>query len=208
MADWTVAAYLLLFAGVAFALVFGSLLLGRLLRPHQPSAAKLEPYECGEPAVGTTDIQFDLRFYVVALVFIIFEVELAFFFPWADVFGKLAQGHAVPVPVAVRHAAESRADHSPLPKPLPGANDALPAGSANQAEVAQSNQENEGISRLFALAALADIAVFFGVLLVGFAYVWSKGDLEWVKAMPRPVDAGPPTPAGAVAAVASATGRR
>jgi len=206
MADWTVAAYLLLFAGAAFALVCGSLLLGRLLRPHQPSAAKLEPYECGEPAVGTTDIQFDLRFYVVALIFIIFEVELVFFFPWADVFGKLAQGRALPV--AVPNAGESRAEHAPLPGSLPGAKDAVSAGSANQANVAQANQENQSIGRKFALAAMADIAVFFGVLLVGFAYVWSKGDLEWVKAMPRSVDAGLPTPTGAVAAVTSVTGRR
>jgi len=206
MADWTLAAYLLLFAGAAFALVCVSLLLGRLLRPHQPSTAKLEPYECGEPAVGTTDIQFDLRFYVVALVFIIFEVELAFFFPWADVFGKLVQGHALPV--AARNAAEAPAENSPAPERMPNAKDALPAGSANQANVAQANQENQSIGRKFALAAMADIAVFFGVLLVGFAYVWSKGDLEWVKAMPRSVDAGLPTPTGAVAAVTSVTGRR
>ncbi len=197
MADWTVAAYLLLFAGVAFALVCGSLVLGRLLRPNQPSAAKLEPYECGEPAVGTTDIQFDLRFYVVALVFIIFEVELAFFFPWADVFGKLAQGRALTV--ATRDAAEMRADRLPGPMPSPGAEDALQTSPAQQA-----NQENQRIGRKFALAAMADIAVFFGVLLVGFAYVWSRGDLEWVKAMPRPNDAGPLPPADTPSAVFSA----
>ena len=49
---------------------------------------KLEIYECGEPAVGSSYVQFDLRFYVVALLFIIFDVEVAFFFPWATVFGK------------------------------------------------------------------------------------------------------------------------
>ncbi len=183
MADWTVAAYLLLFAGAAFGLIFGSLLLGRLLRPSQPTAAKLEPYECGEPAVGTTDIQFDLRFYVVALVFIIFEVELAFFFPWADVFGKLAQGRALPV-TAKRETGASVANSSGSPR-LPHAKEAEKTRAVDQ-----TDQENQSVGRKFALAAMADIAVFFGVLLVGFAYVWSRGDLEWVKAMPRPNDAG------------------
>ena len=50
-------------------------------------AAKLDAYECGEPAVGTSFVQFDLRFYVVALVFIVFEVEVALFFPPATIFG-------------------------------------------------------------------------------------------------------------------------
>lgn len=174
MADWSIAAYLLLFAGVAFALVFGSLLLGRLLRPHKPESAKLAPYECGEPAVGSADIQFDLRFYVVALVFIIFEVELAFFFPWADVFGKVAQGRALTA--ATQAAAElpgtGRSDRGLVPQ------------ATKASDLVSKDQENSSIGRKFALAAMADIAVFFGVLLVGFAYVWSRGDLEWVKAAP------------------------
>ena len=68
--------------------VFASLLVGRFLRPSDPHAEKLEIYECGEPAIGSSFVQFDLRFYVVALVFIIFDVEVAFLFPWAAVFGK------------------------------------------------------------------------------------------------------------------------
>ena len=58
------------------------------LRPHDPHPEKLEIYECGEPTIGSSFVQFDLRFYVVALLFIIFDVEVAFFFPWAAVFGK------------------------------------------------------------------------------------------------------------------------
>ena len=53
-----------------------------------PDAEKLTIYECGEPTIGSAWIQFDLRFYVVALLFVIFDVEVAFFFPWAEVFGK------------------------------------------------------------------------------------------------------------------------
>ena len=57
-------------------------------RPHRPSPEKGTVYECGEPTIGSAWIQFDLRFYVVALLFVIFDVELAFFFPWAVVFGS------------------------------------------------------------------------------------------------------------------------
>src|SRR3954462_15898487 len=63
-------------------------MIGKLIRPRQPEADKLTIYECGEPTVGSAWIQFDLRYYVVALLFVIFDVEVAFFFPWAVVFGS------------------------------------------------------------------------------------------------------------------------
>src|SRR5881628_2269873 len=81
-------AYLALFAGVGVAFLFINMLVGRFLRPANPSTEKLEVYECGEPTIGSSFVQFDLRFYVVALLFVIFDVEVAFFFPWAEVFGK------------------------------------------------------------------------------------------------------------------------
>src|SRR5947207_6045808 len=80
--------YLLLFLVIAVAFVLVHLLIGKLIRPVRPSAEKLTIYECGEPTVGSSWIQFDLRFYVVALLFVIFDVEVAFFFPWAVVFGQ------------------------------------------------------------------------------------------------------------------------
>ena len=83
-----VVAYLALFAGIGILFVFVNLLIGRFVRPKNPHAEKLEIYECGEPAIGSSFVQFDLRFYVVALIFIIFDVEVAFLFPWATVFGK------------------------------------------------------------------------------------------------------------------------
>src|SRR3972149_965768 len=91
MTPTAIVAYLTLFVTVGVLFLFVALLLGRLLRPSAPSAEKLTAYECGEPPVGTSFIQYDLRFYVVALLFIVFEVELAFFFPPAVVFGKLTQ---------------------------------------------------------------------------------------------------------------------
>jgi NADH:ubiquinone oxidoreductase subunit 3 (subunit A) len=81
-------AYLLLFVAVGVGFIFVHLLAGKLFRPNKPGAEKQTIYECGEPTIGSAWIQFDLRFYVVALLFVIFDVEVAFFFPWAEVFGK------------------------------------------------------------------------------------------------------------------------
>src|ERR1043165_8774073 len=81
-------ASLLLFVAVGVGFVFVHLLAGKLIRPNKPGAEKQTIYECGEPTIGSAWVQFDLRFYVVALLFVIFDVEVAFFFPWAEVFGK------------------------------------------------------------------------------------------------------------------------
>jgi NADH-quinone oxidoreductase subunit A len=83
----------LLFAGVGTALGLGALLLGALLRPKNPGGLKDEIYECGEPTIGPAWVQFDLRFYVVALVFVVFDVEIALLYPWAVVYKDyIAQG--------------------------------------------------------------------------------------------------------------------
>ena len=75
--------------GVVFLLL--PLVIGLFVRPTNPTSQKLAAYECGEPTIGSSYIQFDLRFYVVALLFIIFDVEVAFFFPWAAVYGESTQ---------------------------------------------------------------------------------------------------------------------
>lgn len=62
------------------------LALGRLLRPHNPEAKKLTTYECGEPPTGSAWINFNIRFYLIALVFLIFEIEIAFIVPVVVVF--------------------------------------------------------------------------------------------------------------------------
>ena len=77
---------MVLFALTGFALVFVGLSVGRVLRPTQPHPEKAAAYECGEPAIGDSWVQFDLRFYTVALVFIVFDVEVALLWPWAVVF--------------------------------------------------------------------------------------------------------------------------
>src|SRR4051812_22077359 len=147
---------ILVFVAVGIGFLLTNLLLGKLFRPARPEPEKGTIYECGEPPVGSSWVQFDLRFYVVALLFVVFDVEMAFFFPWATVFGgsnRLADANVT--------ADEKVVIQQSLSGQAPSADAAPDAASAK------------------ALAALAfvDILVFFGVLLVGFAYLWKRGDL-------------------------------
>lgn len=79
---------LLLFIVGAFAFIAIVLFIARLLRPNKPNVEKNSTYESGEEPVGNANIQFNIRFYVVALIFVLFDVELVFLFPWATVFGQ------------------------------------------------------------------------------------------------------------------------
>ena len=79
-------ANVLVFFGLAVVLCGLMLGLGALLRPSNPQPSKLSTYECGEPPSGPAWINFNIRFYLIALVFVIFDVELAFIYPVAAVF--------------------------------------------------------------------------------------------------------------------------
>ncbi len=190
-----IAAYVALFALTGFLFLFANLVLGWLVRPRLPNVEKLEVYECGEPTIGSSFVQFDLRFYVVALLFIIFDVEVAFFFPWAAVFGKVTELAAGP-PAAVAADAASSGSNGVIEQVTAARlrELGLPSVPAAVADSPELRQAAHGL----ALASLADIGVFFGVLLVGFAYVWKRGDLDWVRAMtrerPQPAHRPPPTP--------------
>src|ERR671920_916427 len=72
--------------GAAFVLL--NMAVGAVARPKVPNPEKSAVYECGEPSIGTSWVQFDLRFYIVALVFLIFDVEVALFSPWAVAYGS------------------------------------------------------------------------------------------------------------------------
>lgn len=124
-----------IFVVVGVGFVLGSMVFGTLLRPRLPHPDKDATYECGEPTIGASWVQFDLRFYIVALVFLIFDVEVALFYPWAVAFG-------------------------------------------NAAEMAKELSMSAFQIRL---VALVDMLFFFGVLLVGFAYLWRFGYLDWVR---------------------------
>lgn len=80
---------ILLFILGAFAFVAIVLFVSRLLRPDRPNVEKNSTYESGEEPVGNANVQFNIRFYVVALIFVLFDVELVFLFPWATVFGQV-----------------------------------------------------------------------------------------------------------------------
>ena len=118
---------LLHFASALVFLIFGGLLvllnlgISRILQARNPHPVKISTDECGELPEGESWIQFNIRFYVVALVFLIFEVEIIFLFPWALVFKDLG------------------------------------------------------------LFAFVEMMIFVFILLVGLAYVWAKGDLDWDK---------------------------
>jgi len=77
---------ILVFSILAIAFCAVHLAIGKLLRPHNPEAKKLTTYECGEPPTGSAWINFNIRFYLVALVFVVFEIEVAFIFPVAVAF--------------------------------------------------------------------------------------------------------------------------
>jgi NADH-quinone oxidoreductase subunit A len=200
MTSTAIVAYLALFATVGFLFVFASLLLGRLLRANSPTPLKLDIYECGEPAVGPGSVQFDLRFYVVALVFIIFEVEVAMFFPPATVLGKATQlrdpsiqkvlpadetdqRQCLLTPAARRTYEELGVVNPEAPVPPM---DWLSRDDSRKVTAMASSKAVESQARILARSSMLDLGLFFAVLLVGFAYVWRRGDLNWVRAIRHP----------------------
>jgi NADH-quinone oxidoreductase subunit A len=191
-----IVAYMALFATVGFVFLFANLLVGRLLRPSNPHTEKLEIYECGEPTIGSSFVQFDLRFYVVALLFIIFDVEVAFFFPWAAVFGKSTnlmdskfavvsrsnETNQLELTPAAKHLYQEMGIRNPtVPTKTPASLAGLVDETASE-DVKAGQRIHEG-ARQLALVTIVDIAAFFAVLLIGFAYVWKRGDLDWVRAL-------------------------
>ena len=132
-------ANVIVFFLLAFVLCGLMMGLGMLLRPANPSPGKLTTYECGEPPSGPAWINFNIRFYLIALVFVIFDVELAFVYPVVTVF-------------------------------------------------------RDWIRNGQGAFALAEIALFIGILAVGLVYVWVKGDLEWLKRLPAEAEPAELTP--------------
>ncbi|WP_420316487.1 NADH-quinone oxidoreductase subunit A [Ekhidna sp.] len=124
---------LFLIGGIAFLMI--TLLVGKLLRPSRPTEEKQTTYESGEEPSGTAWGQFNVRFYIIALIFLLFEAELVFLFPWATVFG-------------------------------------------NEELFKQTNG-------LWGKFSMIETFIFIGILLVGLAYVWAKGMLEWVRPKPK-----------------------
>lgn len=79
----------MLLTGLALVLVGGGLLGSYLLAPRNPGGMKNQPYECGEETIGPSWVHFNVGYYLFALIFLIFDVEAAFLFPWAVVFREV-----------------------------------------------------------------------------------------------------------------------
>jgi len=192
-----IAGYVALFVALGGAFLCVNLLVGWLVRPRVPSTEKLEVYECGEPAIGSSFVQFDLRFYVVALLFIIFDVEVALFFPWATVFGKSVQltdpafatvqaDGATLTPAAAGLLKELGVSQPAVPVVAIGESQLRGIEASRGSRPIEQARAEWSVARagsLLAKTAVLDMVAFFAVLLVGFAYVWSRGDLDWVRAV-------------------------
>lgn len=80
---------ILMFILVGLVVGLGPLILGKLVSPHKPDAEKNSPYECGFEAFEDARMKFDVRYYLVAILFILFDLEIAFLFPWAVVLQEI-----------------------------------------------------------------------------------------------------------------------
>lgn len=115
---------LALLLGIVVVMVAVMVLLATLFGPNRPTAAKISAYECGVIPVGDARTRFPVRYYLVALVFVVFDLEAVFIYPWAA---------------------------------------SLPAMKA------------QGLTTFW----FVEMAVFMGILLVGFVYLWRRGALDW-----------------------------
>lgn len=122
---------ILLFTLGGFFLFFSVMTIARIVRKDKPNEQKLSTYESGEAPSGNASVRFNNRFYVIALVFVLFDVELIFLFPWATVFGN-----------------------------------------------AQYIEETNGLWGWF---TIIEMFIFVLVLIVGLAYVWRRGYIDWIK---------------------------
>jgi NADH-quinone oxidoreductase subunit A len=210
-----IAGYLALFAIFGLVFLFFHLLIGKFLRPKNPNTEKLEVYECGEPTIGSSFVQFDIRFYVVALLFIIFDVEISLFFPWATVFGKATHlknedlqivqsvettGAPTLTPAASGLFRELGVPTSEIPQATAAQRDSLRDQLGREpSDVEAATYAVRSSANSLAIIAIFDILVFFAVLMMGFVYVWRRGDLDWVRAVDQsrapPVERVPPAAA-------------
>jgi NADH-quinone oxidoreductase subunit A len=136
---------------VALLVAFGMLMASAVLGPRRETAVKQMPYESGMDPIGDARHRFDVRYYLVAIVFLLFDVELLFLYPWA-----VAQWN-VGTPVADAALAGTP-----------------PAGSAVPAALS-----DVGVPPEFRFMALVEILLFIAILVAAFAYAWRKGVFEW-----------------------------
>ena len=86
---------ILVFILVGVAIGVLPILLGWLVAPNRPDSEKLSPYECGFEAFEDARMKFDVRYYLIAIIFILFDLEIAFLFPWATIFREIVDTQAI-----------------------------------------------------------------------------------------------------------------
>lgn len=116
---------ILIFILVGLAFGCAPMLLGWLIAPNRPDSEKLSAFECGFEAFEEARMQFDVRYYLIAIIFILFDLEIAFLFPWASIFKEIVNTEAV---------------------------------------------------KMF---GFVEMFIFIGILVIGYAYAWAKGALDW-----------------------------
>ena len=89
--------YFPVFVFILIGLVFGiaPVITGMVVGPHRPNAEKLSPYECGFEAFEDARMKFDVRYYLIAILFILFDLEVAFLFPWATIFKDIVATESI-----------------------------------------------------------------------------------------------------------------
>jgi len=119
--------YFPVFVFVLVGLVFGvaPVITGMVVARHRPDSEKLSPYECGFEAFEDARMKFDVRYYLISILFILFDLEVAFLVPWATIFGEIVSTESI---------------------------------------------------KLF---GFIEMLVFIAILVVGYAYAWAKGALDW-----------------------------
>ena len=85
----------LLFICVGIAMGVAPVILGKLVAPNRPDSKKLSPYECGFEAFEDARMKFDVRYYLIAILFILFDLEIAFLFPWATIFKDIVAAESI-----------------------------------------------------------------------------------------------------------------
>jgi NADH-quinone oxidoreductase subunit A len=116
---------ILMFVLVGVAVGVLPVAMGFILAPSRPDPEKLSPYECGFEAFEDARMKFDVRFYLIAILFILFDLEIAFLFPWASIFKDIVATESI---------------------------------------------------KMF---GFIEMLVFVAILVIGYAYAWAKGALEW-----------------------------
>jgi len=144
---------LLIFLLVAVATGAGMIVMSQLIGPRKNTAVKLMPYESGMDPIGDARQRFDVRYYLMAIAFLLFDVELLFLYPWAVTHWRVGSGAAS----ATASIGTNNLGDSSFPAELSAV----------------------GLPPVFRNLVFAEILVFVIVLLAAYAYAWRKGVFQW-----------------------------